>query len=223
LLLTPLQYFIKPPQDIGAWLAFLVVSYIFGVLLSTITDIFFRFRPKSTRRKQNKGNIQIHDEKLKKAVFLAFNELVLDQRVPASKKTKQPIDDSEWNESYYYVCRSLVTELMPRAGVSGFREGAYRQLRMNLIGSIVIWGLAGILWGLTLLFQANNAYQINENSVFIGKEWAWILITVSIVIPPYLISNLRKLMDKHEQREVREVLTAFLAGFKTGIFDSREK
>ena len=221
--LTPIRYFLQLPQDIGESLAFLVLSYITGVLVSAITDVVYRENPKSTRRRQNKGAIQFHDEKLKAAVVVAFNDLILDQKESTSKKVNQSPQMTEWNEDHYYVCRSLVTELMPRAGASGIREGAYRQLRMNLIGSIVIWGIAGLLWGFVLLSQPTITHEINGNKILIDKAWAWILVFISIFVSGYLTSKLRQLMDKHEQREVREILTTFLAGYKTGIFNKGER
>ena len=225
LLLTPFQHFLQPPKDIGigGWLAFLFLSYITGVLIATVTDTLFRERPKSLRRKQNKGNIQIHDDKLKAAVVEAFHDTILAQKGTTARKTNKSIAPLEWNEYYYYVCRSLVTEAMPRAAASGLREGAYRQLRMNLIGSIVIWGVVGILWGWILLSQAGTAYAINGNNIIIPEEWSTSLIAVSILLPIYLVSKLLIMMDKHERREVREILTTFLAGYKTGVFNKLEK
>ena len=38
-----------------------------------------------------------------------------------------------------------------------------------------------------------------------------------------LIVNLIDRMNRHEQREVREILTAFLSGYKNGVFDKKEK
>jgi hypothetical protein len=225
LLLTPLQNVLQPPKDIGigGWLAFLFLSYVTGVLIATVTDTLFRERPKALRRQLNKGNIQIHDDKLKTAVMEAFNDTILAPKGITAKKTNKAIVPLEWNEYYYYVCRSLVTEAMPRAAASGLREGAYRQLRMNLIGTIVIWGVTGILWGSVLLAQAGTTYVINGNNITITKEWSWSLIGLSLFLPIYLISKLSTMMDKHERREVREILTTFLAGYKTGVFDKREK
>jgi hypothetical protein len=225
LLLTPLQNILPPPKDIGigGWIALLFLSYITGVLIATITDTFFRERPKSLRRKLNKGEIQIHDDKLKKEVMEAFNETILGKKRATTTKAKKAVAPLEWNEYYYYICRSLVTEAMPRAAASGLREGAYRQLRMNLIGSIVIWGIAGISWGLVLLLPASTTYAINGDSIIIAKEWSWLLLGLSILVPTYLISKLLTMMDKHERREVREILTTFLSGYKTGIFENREK
>jgi hypothetical protein len=223
LLLTPLQYYLKLPEEIGGWLAFLILSYLTGVLIGTVTDALVRERPKTLRRKQNKGNIQIHDDKLKTAVMEAFNDIFLSQKGKNIKKPSKLIAPLEWNEYHYYVCRSLVADALPRAAASGLREGAYRQLRMNLIGSIVIWGLAGILWGLMLLSQAGTIYTVNEMSIVIPKEWSISLIIVSVLMPLFLVSNLLTMMDKHERREVREILTTFLAGYRTGVFDRREK
>ncbi|MCB9134395.1 MAG: hypothetical protein H6636_03145 [Anaerolineales bacterium] len=225
LLITPLKNFLPSPGVIGlgGWAAFLFLSYITGVLIATVTDTFFRERPKSLRRKQNKGSIQIHDEKLKAEVLEAFNETILSPKGGANKKTDRSSAPSEWNEYCYYVCRSLVTEAMPRAAANGLREGAYRQLRMNLIGSILIWGVAGVLWGLFLLIQPGSIYIINGNNVIIAKGWSGSLVALSISLPIYLVAKLVTMMDKHERREVREILTSFLAGYKTGIFDKRAK
>jgi prepilin signal peptidase PulO-like enzyme (type II secretory pathway) len=221
LFLTPFRPLLKLPQDVGTSLVFLVISYIIGVLISTITDMIFREHRRSIRRKQNKGTIQIHDEKLKEAVVSAFNDLFLNQRETGSKKISQPAVIKEWNEDHYYICRSLVTELMPKAAASGLREGAYRQLRMNLAGSVAIWGVAGVLWGSKFLSEPNFLNEITGTNILINNVWAIALIISSIIACSYLIAILRRLMDKHEQREVREILTSFLAGYKMGIFQKR--
>jgi hypothetical protein len=223
LLLTPLQHFLKPPQEIAGGLAFLILSYLTGVLIGTVTDALVRERPKTLRRKQNKGNIQIHDDKLKIAVMEAFNDIFLSQKGTISRKTSKPAVPLEWNEYHYYVCRSLVADSLPRAAASGLREGAYRQLRMNLIGSMLIWGVAGTLWGLVLLSQAGTSYAINGINLVITREWSGSLIALSVLLPVFLVSNLLTMMDKHERREVREILTTFLAGYRSGAFDRQEK
>lgn len=225
LLLTPIQNVLPPPKDIGVGgaIVLLFLSYITGVLVATVTDTFFRERPKSLRRKLNKGNIQINDDKLMIEVMEAFNDTMLTKKGATPAKRKKVSVPLEWNEYYYYVCRSLVTEAMPRAAASGLREGAYRQLRMNLIGSIVIWGVAGILWGLVLLIQVDSIYLINSKNIVIEKEWSISLISLSILLPAYLISKLLTMMDKHERREVREILTTFLSGYKIGIFENLKK
>ena len=223
LCLTPMQYLIQPPEDVGAWLAVLVISYIVGIFISTLTEMFFRRGVRSKRIIQNKGNIQIHDEKLKLVVIEAFNELIFNQTSTSTRKTKKLTAILEWNEDCYYICRSLVTEMMPRSGANGLREGAFRQLRMNLIGSIVIWGCAGILWGWKILSQASSIYQIYGNDVLISKEWGYLLIILSLFTTILLVVFQRKLMDRHEQREVREILTSFLAGYSAGIFNKRDK
>jgi hypothetical protein len=222
LLATPLQPLIQLPKDsmnIGIWLVLLVISYVVGVLISTVIGYLFRERPGALRRKQNKGNIQIHDQELKIAVVSAFDDLILSKKVISSKKTKESASTSNWNEYRYYVCRSLVTEIMPRAGASGIREGAYRQLRMNLIGSVAIWGIVGLVWGLRFLTQT---YSTGRNTV-VDEAWVWMLIISSVVVPIILIRILRIFMDSHEQREVREILTSFLAGYNAGIFDKRDR
>lgn len=225
LLLTPFRSNISLPQDAGSSLIFLIFSCVTGVLVSTFVEIIYREISNSKRRKLNKGNIQLHDEELKNAVVVAFNKMFFSQNTNSSmgKRKSKNIASSDWNEDYYYVCRSLVTELMPRAGASGLREGAYRQLRMNLIGSIMIWELAGILWGVIMLFQPDFIFENFGNNISIDHYW-WIgLIVFSVLFGSLLINTFQKLMDKHEQREVREILTSFLAGYEAGIFDKRKQ
>lgn len=219
LLLTPLQIFLPNPSEIelGGWIAIFFISYIVGVIISSLTDAAFRQGSSSLRRKKNKGNIQIHDEKLKSAVKEAFEELIL-RPTNAAREGDPPQDTNfEWNESCYYICRSLVTEAMPRAAASGLREGAYRQLRMNLVGATTIWCAAGILWGSVILLQAGKISLPNETTITMSIFWPILLFVLSIVVPLYLVRTLINMMDIHERREVREILTGFLAGYRTGM------
>jgi hypothetical protein len=225
LLLLPTHFgkLLQLPQDPGASLAFFIMSYIMGVLIHSVSDLIFRESPKSTRRKLNKGFVQIHDEQIRNEVILAFNELFLSKPGEASNKKRPNPETMEWNESHYYVCRSLVTELMPKAAANGLREGAYRQLRMNLIGAVVILGFAGVHWGQTLLRDPNVIVLSTGQSVPVGNTGAWILLVFSISFSIFFVVVLKRLMDRHEQREVREILTTFLAGYKTGIFHKQTK
>jgi hypothetical protein len=216
LLLLPIDASIpKPPDNLGFWVFLLGLSYIFGVLHASVTDLFFREYGREKRGDKNKGNIQIKDEKLKMAVIDAFNSVFLDppqRNIKGGKTTTSEKDEvNNWNKYCYYICRSLVIEKMPLASSHGVREGAYRQLRMNLIIPLIIWGLAGSWWGIQ---------NWNQNIPPI-----WIMGRIVVFIAPIasilLIINLIIMMDIHEKREVREILSSFLAGYKTGIF--REK
>lgn len=194
-----------------------------GVLIHSVSDLIFRESPKSTRRKLNKGCIQIHDEEIRNEVILAFNELFLSKPAEASNKKRRNLETMGWNESRYYVCRSLVTELMPKAAGNGIREGAYRQLRMNLIGAVIILGIAGIYWGQALLRDPKIVITATGQTILVDNVSAWILIAVSISLSIFFVVVLKRLMDRHEQREVREILTTFLAGYKAGVFDRHAK
>jgi hypothetical protein len=225
MLLTPLQIFLPNPYNIGlgGWIAIFCISYIIGVIVSGITDAVFRRSSRSNRRKINKGTIQIHDEKLKVAVKEAFEDLFFQSQKPVSQGDLIQTEVREWNESYYYVCRSLVTETMLRAAAAGSREGAYRQLRMNLVGATAIWSAAGILWSVILLLHEGNIYLNNEITITLAIGWPILLLVLSIVAPFYLVRVLVKMMDLHEQREVREVLTSFLSGYKAGIIKKLDR
>lgn len=223
LLTTPFGKLLQLPQDLGTSLAFFIMSYITGALIHSISDLIFRENPKSNRRRLNKGYVQIHDEKIRREVISAFNEIFLNQPTVALDKNHQASETMEWNESHYYVCRSLVIELMPKAAASGIREGAYRQLRMNLIGAVVILGFAGVIWGFELIHNPDVISQITGIDILISSVYAWVLIVGSIGLSIFFVVVLKRLMDRHEQREVREILTSFLAGYKSGVFDKRVK
>lgn len=223
LLPTPFGKLLQLPQDLGTSLVFFIMSYITGALIHSVSDLIFRESPKSNRRRLNKGYVQIHDEKIRNEVVAAFNEFVLRKPAVALNKKRQDSETVEWNESHYYVCRSLVTELMPKAATSGIREGAYRQLRMNLIGAVVILGFAGVLWGGVLLHHPDFIFQMTREDILIDSMAAWGLIIGSISLSSFLVVVLKRLMDRHEQREVREILTSFLAGYKAGVFNKQVK
>ena len=99
---------------------------------------------------------------------------------------------------------------MPNCAQLIQRQIGLRQLRMNLAFPMIIWFIAGLGWGI---------HQICNGDHF----WGVILVAVSVslVIPVFIMIINR--MDSNERREVREVLSAFLAGYRMGLFDKVNK
>ena len=75
---------------------------------------------------------------------------------------------------------------------------------------ILIWFAAGIAWGI---------YEIANSEPFWGISL--LIVSALLVLPTFLMIVNR--MDSNERREVREVLSAFLVGYKAGMFDKRDK
>jgi zinc transporter ZupT len=90
------------------------------------------------------------------------------------------------------------------------RQSSLRQLRMNLLPSLFIWLGAGLGWGVR---------ELLSNDLI----WGVILIVISTVFFWGMITNIIDRMRSNDWREVREVLTAFLAGYKIGAFQHKEK
>ncbi|MGD9101682.1 MAG: hypothetical protein PVF45_14470, partial [Anaerolineae bacterium] len=115
----------------------------------------------------------------------------------------------QWSGTHFYVCRSLVLECMPYLEQMIQRQSSLRQLRMNLIPAATIWSIAGIGWGIR---------EINNNSV----AWGCALAISSAILWVSVVLTMIDRMNSNENREVREVHTAFLAGYKSGLFDEKK-
>ena len=98
---------------------------------------------------------------------------------------------------------------MPNALSPIQRQSGLRQLRMNLLPSIFIWGGVGIGWGLKMAYEGNGLGIV---LLIAALVFGWIFARLNI-----------NRMRSNEWREVREVLTAFLAGYRTGAFKEKTK
>jgi hypothetical protein len=194
LLLTSLQASpINIPTDFMTGVIFLVLSYIVGILLSGFSEWVSLYVEHKLNMKNYKYDIQLC-ENLKGAVQGAFKDIF---------KMETQL---EWCKDYFYLCRSLVIHSMPNALQPIQRQSGLRQLRMNLLPVIVVWGSAGFCWGVKM---------INDGGIA--------LIVGSLVLGGLFIITTIKSMQSNEWREVREVLTAFLVGYQTGAFKEKIK
>jgi hypothetical protein len=168
------------------------LSYIAGVLLSGPTEIIMRLWIR--RRGYIKPTIPL---------------LKLKQELESTFEALFEIKIGQWSGTHFYLCRSLVLECMPHLGQMIQRQSSLRQLRMNLIPSVTIWTIAGIGWGIR---------EINDGSV----AWGYALAISSVILWFLVVLTLINRMDSNEKREVREVHTAFLAGYKSGLFGKKK-
>ena len=241
LLLTPLNWKNQLNLDNLVGLLFVIlISFIIGVIVSGVTAVFIRRDNESAegsdRAQEIKGKMHIsygkpEDEKgieIENEIMDAMSMFLFDGKKKIIKADSNDKDGVKWDKSFYYVCRSAVLEFMPNSAANALRESAYRQTRMNLIGSIAIFMIVAFIWGLVVLASLTNPvvieYVVRLKSVkveyreFIGP----ILIILSIAMWA-LILNLKNRMDRNEEREVREILTAFISGYKNGVFENKEK
>jgi hypothetical protein len=116
----------------------------------------------------------------------------------------------QWSSDHFYLCRSLVAEKMQNCFQLIQRQSGLRQLRMNMTFPIIIWFVVGMVWGVRIITSGDRFWGLTL-----------IALSLSLVLPTFLMLVNR--MDSNERREVREVLTAFLAGHKIGLFSKPEK
>ncbi len=200
LLLTPLNPLLTPLSlDLFTGLLILTLSYVIGVVLSGFSEIVVKFLAKATAKR--KGEVWVKHTipipGFQEEIIVAFNDIF---RGTNQKK------DVQWSVTCYHLCRSLVFEFMPGLAQAIQYQSGLRQLRMNLLSSVTIWAIVGIAWGI---------YFVNFN-ILLG--WGYGLIIGSVLLWIPIVKTMVNRMNRNEQRETREVLTAFLAGYKKGIF-----
>ena len=198
LLLTPLKSaFNILSAGLSTGILFLTVSFIMGVVFSGFSEIAIKWREPEARAS------------IKTSIpFNSFQNDILDAFRDVLKLNRE--DQIQWSTVHFYLCRALVFEKMQSCSQLIQRQIGLRQLRMNMTFPLVIWFGVGIAWGI---------HNITNRDLF----WliTLIVISISLVIPTFLMIVNR--MDSNERREVREVLAAFLVGYKAGMFDKSEK
>ncbi|MCI0555311.1 MAG: hypothetical protein L0287_30560 [Anaerolineae bacterium] len=187
LLLTPLRTAMTNfPTDLNTGVLFLVFSFIIGVLVAGIAEIF-------THRLRHKDDDRLPLIGFEKDVRRAFKDMFGGK------------EDFEWTRTHFYLCRSMVIQYMPNELQTIQRQSSLRQLRMNMLPSIVILIFAGIGWG----------WQVYNNGTTL---WGIVLIVTSIVLGATMFMTIVNRMQNNDEREIRETLAAFLIGYKTGLF-----
>lgn len=192
LLRTPLKRLLFPiSPDWATGVLVLVVSYVLGVLLSGFAEIAVKRINRMMRHQWSRASIS--PKAFEAEIRAAFDALV-----------DKP--QSAWSAENFYVCRSLVFQVMPAVAPFIQRQGSLRELRMNLLPAITVWLVAGLVWGGWAFGHGLLGWGY---ALTIGSTVSW------IVVGGVLVDR----MNRNEAREVREVFTAFLAGYKSGLFD----
>ena len=173
-------------DDIAAGVIFLVLSYVLGVLFSSVAELLF------SKMKSYKEVIPLSDE-LKSIIIAAFRDTFA---VPQNKEV-------QWSRDHFYLCRSVVSGRMPSILPSIQRQSSLRQLRISLVPTLFVWLLVGIVWGVQ---------NILDKSFLFGS----IIIVISVIIFIAVVMMTVNRARSNEWREVREVLTAFGASYKEG-------
>jgi hypothetical protein len=200
LLLTPLPAsLINLPIDFTTGIIFLVLSYIVGILFSGLSEWVSLYCEYKLNAKNYKNAIPLRDD-LHGAVQDAFKDIF---KFPHETQLK-------WRKDYFYMCRSLVVYSMPNALQPIQRQSGLRQLRMNLLPTLLVWGFAGIGWGVKI---ANDGNMLGGRALSAG----------ALVLGGLFIKTTISSMQSNEWREAREVLTAFLVGYQTGAFKEKIK
>jgi len=198
LLLTPLNNLLFSISiDIVTGTIFLVISYIIGVILAGFSgDVVFGLE--KIRGGYKNPNKLIPILEFQDEIIDAFKKVF-----GAGEKRK-----TSWSEWHFQLCRAIVLEKMPAVARRVERENSLRQLRINLVSPIIIWMLAGVGWGIWCI-------------LFSTKEWGIVLLVISLLVSLISLNRVLSRMYANDRREVREVLTGFLAGFKLGLFSKK--
>jgi hypothetical protein len=197
LLLTPLRPTLaQVPIDLATGILLLTVSYVIGVVLSGFSELIVKYISQRVTRTWVKNTIPVPG--FERAIADAFDATLGGPEVTLSG----------WTATHFHVCRSWVLERMPGVGQQIQRQTSLRELRMNLFPAATIWLGAGVGWGIRLLVDGLVAWGC---ALIVGSALLWFLI----------VRTLYNRMKRNEQRETREVLTAFWAGYRNGLFERK--
>jgi hypothetical protein len=195
LLLTPLRPSLSDSfSSITAGLVFVAISYVIGILFSGISLNIVERVEKRQKHKDSRASILL--EGFDDDVLRAFSDIF---------EMNKDVKNIRWSKEHFYICRTLVLENMPTVAQRVERQSSLRQLRGNLILPIIVWMLVGIGWGISLVQFVSS------------PGWGFTLIVSSLIIGALFLRVTFSRMHNNEDREVREVLTGFLAGYRTGI------
>ncbi|MBI9050893.1 MAG: hypothetical protein JEZ00_15840 [Anaerolineaceae bacterium] len=192
--MTPMQSSLPSlTADFSSGFIFFVLSYIAGILFSSFAELAF------SKIKSHKDEIPLNN-KVKEIITKTFRETF-----KISKDTT-----INWSKDHFYLCRSVVYERMPSILSLIQRQSSLRQLRINLLPALFIWLLVGIGWGVQ---------SIDQNAIVPGKIIIVMSVLIYIIFSAITINRARS----NEQREVREVLTAFGASYKKNQENDKTK
>lgn len=181
--------------DLFSGLVFFLFSFVIGVVSSGLSNPIINriYKIKKIEKPDKSIQLTYLKEDLKKAFKKEFD---ID------------INDENWNEEYFYLCRNTVYEYMPGSSSSAFRQGGLRLLRRYMMFPTLFWSLNGVIYGVTN-FQNSCVLSIS-------------LILLSLIMGVYMQFNLWNRMYQNRIREIKYTLISFIGMSKTHELKDRE-
>lgn len=162
-------------------LLFFVVSYILGVILSGVSEIFV-------------SNLKSYKEDIP-SKFFTISSIIDSYNKVFPKRT---ITDNKWTLGHYYLCRSFIYKNFPEIIPIIQRQSSLRQLRINLLPIYLIFLIDGII--LCKIKLANYKVMLIVAIVF--------LIILFIILLLITLERARS-NEKREVREVLKALEVY--------------
>ncbi len=169
--------------DVFSGLVFFLFSFVIGVVTSGLSNplINWIYYIKKIEKPDKSIQLTYLKEDLKKAFKKEFD---------------LEVNDENWNEEYFYLCRNTVYEYMPGSSSSAFRQGGLRLLRSYMMFPTLFWSLNGVIYGI-MNFQNSCLLSIS-------------LILLSLIIGIYMQFNLWKRLYLNRIREIKYTLISFI-------------
>jgi hypothetical protein len=118
------------------------------------------------------------------------------------------IDSATWSEDHFYLIRSVVNEKLPHAAADASRQNDLMRLRENMVVPLIT------LWAVSLGF----AWSEGRHDRMAGLAVAVTSTLAFFVAARWLVGR----ASDNRRREVREVCTAFVVGYRLGMFEKPE-
>ena len=198
-LLSPSQdTFSNFTLDFTTGIAFLILSYIVGVILSGFSSGLVKQIEKLTKYKNPQDVIP--DDLFPLEVIQRY-------------KSMMNINKDEtfhWTRNHFRLCRSFVFHTMPVVAQKVQRHADLGLFRRNLVVPLIIWGLAGIFWGISNLLQG-------------FASWGSLLIILSALFSWLSINSAITRLHNSNYVETRDVLLGFIVGYNLGLQNKSSK
>jgi len=185
LLLTPAsQKLMCIPLNLATGAVGITLAYFLGVIVSSFTYPLERLLYMVLRKRDPIESIQLPG--FEKQVRSAFQQFVG--------------VDTDWSQYHFFVARSLLGELAPRAAAAAERQNSLRQLRRNSLVPVLFLAAAGVCWGLSVR-SWNEADASYGMGLVVLSIVGWVFITYFLIAVG---------MHRNRSREVREICSALL-------------
>ena len=199
LLLTPAKdFFTFTSIDLTLAILLSALAYTAGVILSGISEPIAMLILKARAWEEPRASIPLPE--LEEDILSALKDVL----------GIAPESELRWSGTHFYLCRSLVQEAMPNCAQAVFRQVGLGQLRENMLAPILVWCAVGLAWGMRTAVSGSKASGV-------------VVVVGSLVLTLIFLASLTRKMHSSRKRAVREVCTAFLAGYRMQRFAGDKK